>query len=61
MSSPTEKVYLRIAEAARMLDVSERTIRRRIRDGTLPIVRLGRLVRIPSSALAPSIGPPNRS
>jgi excisionase family DNA binding protein len=43
--------YLGAAEAAARLGVSLRTVRRRIADGSLPSVRLGRAVRIPVTAL----------
>ena len=47
------KIYLRTTEAAEILGVSTRTIRRRIKDGTIPAVKIGRLVRIPASAILP--------
>lgn len=43
--------YLNAAEAAERLGISLRTVRRRIADGSLPSVRIGRSVRIPVSAL----------
>jgi excisionase family DNA binding protein len=46
-----EPDYLTAAEAAARLGISLRTARRRIADGSLPSVRIGRAVRIPSSAL----------
>jgi excisionase family DNA binding protein len=46
-----EPEYLGAAEAASRLGVSLRTVRRRIADGSLPSVRIGRAVRIPVSAL----------
>jgi excisionase family DNA binding protein len=46
-----EPGYLNAAEAAERLGISLRTVRRRIADGSLPSVRLGRAVRIPVSAL----------
>jgi excisionase family DNA binding protein len=45
------KVYVSPGEAAERLGVTTRTIRRRIKDGQLPTVRLGRIVRIPVAAL----------
>jgi excisionase family DNA binding protein len=33
------------AELAAILDVSERTVRRRVKDGLIPVVRIGKLVR----------------
>lgn len=48
----TEVDYLSIAETANLLRVSQATIRRAIRHGDLPAVRLGRVIRVPRSALA---------
>lgn len=39
------------AELARMLKVSERTIRRWVQTGYLPALRYGRQIRIPASAV----------
>ena len=45
--TPSEPAFLTIAEVARLLHVSERTVRRRIQDGTLrKVLTQGRLVRI---------------
>jgi excisionase family DNA binding protein len=46
-----EPDYLTAAEAAARLGISLRTARRRIADGSLPSVRIGRAVRIPAAAL----------
>jgi excisionase family DNA binding protein len=46
-----EPDYLTAAEAAARLGISLRTARRRIADGSLPSVRIGRAVRIPAGAL----------
>jgi excisionase family DNA binding protein len=46
-----ETRYLTAAEAAERLGISLRTVRRRIADGTLPAVRIGGAVRIPTWAL----------
>jgi excisionase family DNA binding protein len=46
-----EPGYLTAAEAAARLGISLRTTRRRIADGSLPSVRIGRSVRIPAAAL----------
>jgi excisionase family DNA binding protein len=46
-----EPDYHSAAEAAARLGVSLRTVRRRIADGSLPSVRIGRSVRIPAVAL----------
>ncbi|BDD83454.1 hypothetical protein TPB0596_32170 [Tsukamurella pulmonis] len=44
--------YLSISQAAQQLGVSERTIRRRVADGTLRARRFGpRLIRIEAAAL----------
>jgi excisionase family DNA binding protein len=43
--------YLTAAEAAERLGISLRTVRRRIADGSLPSVHIGRAVRIPVAAL----------
>lgn len=45
--------HITAAEAAARLDVSEKTIRRRIASGELPAVRVGRSVRIDVRHLAP--------
>jgi excisionase family DNA binding protein len=46
------KTFLTPTEAAARFGVSVKTIRRRVKDGTLPAVYLGRHVRIPVSAVA---------
>ena len=46
-----ERVLLSRTSAARALDCSLPTIARRIRDGVLPIVKIGSLTRIPKSAI----------
>ncbi|GEA14668.1 DNA-binding protein [Moorella sp. E308F] len=45
------KILYPPAELARMLKVSERTIRRWVQKGDLPALRYGRQLRIPASAL----------
>lgn len=42
---------LPVPEAARHLGVSERTLRRRIRDGSIQVTRIGRAVRVDLGAL----------
>jgi excisionase family DNA binding protein len=43
--------YLTLAEAARHIHVSRRTIERWVQQGVLPIAKLGRLVRLSRAAL----------
>jgi excisionase family DNA binding protein len=46
MSEPLCNVrLLDTAELAKILGVSERTVRRRVKDGLIPVVRIGKLVR----------------
>ena len=47
----SDAAYLSAADAAIQLGISLRTVRRRIADGSLPTVRIGRAVRIPAAAL----------
>lgn len=49
--------YLTLDDVAARLGVSVKTARRRVADGTLPAVRIGRLIRVPASALD-SVGRP---
>jgi excisionase family DNA binding protein len=51
MTTMSDADYLTAAEAAVRLGLSLRTVRRRIADGSLPSVRIGRAVRIPPAAL----------
>ena len=51
-SPPLPAQLLTAEEVANRLNVSIRTIRRRIKDQTMPIVRFGRLVRIRPEVLA---------
>jgi excisionase family DNA binding protein len=41
-----------VAEVTEILNISLRSVRRLIKDGKLPIVRIGRLVRVRPEALA---------
>lgn len=43
--------YLSVAEAAALLGVNHKTIRREIESGRLPAVRVGRLIRINAETL----------
>ncbi len=45
-----------VSEAADILRLSPRTVRRMIDDGRLPVVRFGRAVRIRPAALAALLG-----
>lgn len=45
------EVYLTIGEASRLLKLSEMTLRRWVRAGEIPALRVRRTVRIPRSAL----------
>ncbi len=47
-----------VAEAARRLGFSERTVKRRVRDGTLPSVRVGGARRVLVGALLQDEAPP---
>lgn len=51
MSANPEPIAYTVREAAEMVRVSERTIRRRIADGRLTIVRIGRCVRVPRQTI----------
>ena len=53
-----EADYLTAAEAAARLGISLRTTRRRIADGSLASIRIGRAVRIPAEALTLPVAPP---
>ena len=48
-SSPRD--YLTMDETAARLGVSRSTVKRRVADGTLPAEKIGRLARIPMSAV----------
>ena len=48
MSDP---LLLRVAQAAELLGIPERTVYLWCQDGRLPVVRVGRVVRIPRHAL----------
>ena len=58
MDVPEEKAFYSIAEFAALLGISERTVRRLIKDGELQVVRLGsKVIRIPASAIQPATEP----
>ena len=45
-AAPKRRQLVSLAVAAELLDVSTKTLRRRIADGTLPAYRVGRLVKV---------------
>ena len=49
---PAAEVLLTVPQVAENWQISPRTVRRMIADGRLPVVRLGRAVRIPAKAAA---------
>jgi excisionase family DNA binding protein len=49
---PAQAAYLSVEEAAAVLRVDRKTIHRAVAAGELPYLRLGRVIRIPSAALA---------
>jgi excisionase family DNA binding protein len=48
---PNGKVLLRVAEASDALSVSRSTLYQLIQQGVVPVVRIGRSVRVPRQAL----------
>jgi excisionase family DNA binding protein len=52
-AGPSTPALLSVADAAKRLGVHQRTIRRRIKSGELPAVRVGRCVRIDANLLLP--------
>lgn len=57
MSEPIQPDYLTVQGAAALLDVHADTIRRMIRAGQLEAVKVGRVIRIPRSALETALEP----
>lgn len=51
MGAPPEAMAYTVHEAAQMVRVSDRTIRRAISSGKLQAVRIGRAVRVPRESL----------
>jgi excisionase family DNA binding protein len=49
---PAVAAYLSVDEAAALLRVDRKTIHRAVAAGELPYLRLGRVIRIPTAALA---------
>ena len=54
----TMSEYLTVSEAARLLGVSEKTIRRRVKDGTLASERFGGMLRVREDSLPWNIRKP---
>ena len=51
MGAPPEAMAYTVHEAAQMVRVSDRTIRRAISSGKLQAIRIGRAVRVPRESL----------
>lgn len=49
--APTESIALTIKQVARLLQLPEQTVRQRLREGTLPGVRLGKHWRVSRAGL----------
>jgi excisionase family DNA binding protein len=49
--SPPASLLLRVDEAAARLGLARSTVYQLLADGTLPVVRIGRAVRVPVAAL----------
>lgn len=56
----TDRAVITVAETARLLEVDERTVSRAIKAGTLPSVRVGRVLRVPVRKLRPMLTDPYR-
>jgi excisionase family DNA binding protein len=52
VSETAERLLLRIPEAAQRLGLGRSTVYELIQDGQLPVIRIGKAVRIPASRLA---------
>jgi excisionase family DNA binding protein len=55
---PGERL-LSVAEVAKRLDVSEKTVRRKVKSGELPAHRVGKLIRIGESGLSACLAKPS--
>lgn len=51
MDKVSQRLLLRIPEAAALLGVGRSTVYQLVQQGTIPIVRIGRSVRVPAAAL----------
>lgn len=52
--TPADAVWLTVPEAARLLRVGESLCWKLVRDGDIPSRKIGRLVRVPRSAVIPA-------
>lgn len=57
----TEPVVFTIPEAAQYLRISEASLYRRIKDGTVRVVKFGRITRVPKVALDQLLGVTERA
>lgn len=57
MTSDELQSVLHVREVARALKLSRATIYRRIADGQLPVVKVGKAMRVPTSAIIELLGP----
>lgn len=51
MEAMENKLLLRVTEVAEVLGISRATAYKLMADGTLPVVKIGRSVRVPTDAL----------
>lgn len=59
MEDPLEgRLFLTVAELAKLMSLDPRTVRRGIAEGTVPVVRLGTSVRIPVPKVREMLGLP---
>ena len=54
-----DALFLTVAETAPLLKVCEMTVRRRVRAGLIPSVRMGRFIRIPLAYVASLLEEPS--
>ena len=52
----TDRALYSVAEAASMCGVTEDAFRWWVRNGDVPVVRIGRRIRVPHSWIAPFLG-----
>lgn len=51
-----ERLFVRASEAAEVLHCDPRTVMRGVSEGTIPAVKIGRMVRIPVRGFAEAVG-----